>query len=95
MPDYIAPPLVTEPADLADQAFTYLEDQVDGWLPSPGNLETWVLESGSQLAAELMDVASAVPTSIFRYFGSTLLNLPALESVPATRSATRSWPARS
>jgi uncharacterized phage protein gp47/JayE len=88
MPDYIAPPLVTEPGDLADQAFSYLEDQVDGWLPSPGNLETWVLESGSQLAAELMDVASAVPTAIFRYFGSTILNLPALEAVPATGTTT-------
>jgi uncharacterized phage protein gp47/JayE len=92
MPDYIAPPLVTEPADLADLAFSYLEDQVDGWLPSPGNLETWVLESGSQLAAELMDVASAVPTAIFRYFGSTLLNLPALEAVPATGTTT--WTVR-
>lgn len=84
MPDYIAPPLVTEPADLADESFAYLEAQVDGWLPSPGNLDTWMVESIAQLAGELMDVASAVPASIFRYFGATLLNLPPAEAVSAT-----------
>jgi uncharacterized phage protein gp47/JayE len=92
MADYISPPLVTEPADLADEAFAYLEAQVDGWLPSPGNLETWLVESLAQLAGELMDVASAVPTSIFRYYGSSILNLPALEAVPA--STTTTWTVR-
>lgn len=83
MPDYIAPPLVTEPSDLADEAFAYLEDQVDGWLPSPGNLETWLVESISQLGAELADVASAVPTSIFRWYGESILGLPPQAGVPA------------
>ena len=92
MPEYISPPLVTEPADLADEAFAYLEAQVEGWLPAPGNLETWLIESLAQLAGELMDVASAVPTSIFRYYGATILNLPALEAVPATTTTT--WTVR-
>jgi hypothetical protein len=88
MAGYIAPPLVTEPADLADTAFEYLEGQVDGWLPSPGNLETWLIEAQAQLAGELMDVASAVPTSIFRYFGSSILGLPPLEATAATGATT-------
>lgn len=88
MPDYISPPLVTEPGDLADESFAYLEDQAEGWLPSPGNLETWLIESVSQLAGELMDVASAVPTAIFRYFGASVLGLPAQAAVPATGTST-------
>lgn len=75
MPDYVDPPIITAPTDLSDLAFQYLEDQIDGWLPSPGNLEVWLIEAIAQMAAELMDVASAVPTSIFRYFGSTILGL--------------------
>jgi uncharacterized phage protein gp47/JayE len=90
--DYISPPLVTEPSDLADEAFAYLEAQVDGWLPAPGNLETWLIESLSQLAGELMDVASAVPTSIFRYYGESVLQLPPQVGAPATGSTT--WTVR-
>jgi hypothetical protein len=88
MADYISPPLVTEPSDLAEESFAYLEDQVDGWLPAPGNLETWLIEAISQLAGELMDVASAVPTSIFRYLGESILGLPAHASTPATTETT-------
>lgn len=88
MADYISPPLVTEPSDLADESFAYLEDQVDGWLPSPGNLETWLIEAVSQLAGELMDVASAVPTSIFRYYGESILGLPPHGATPATGETT-------
>lgn len=76
MADYINPPLVTEPDDLASEAFDYLEANIAGWLPSPGNLETWQIEAISQLASELAYVASAVPVSIFRYFGESLLGLP-------------------
>lgn len=92
MPEYIEPPIVTEPDDLAAEAFDYLQDAIPGWLPAPGNLEVWLVESLSQLAGELMDVASAVPTSIFRYFGSTILGLPPHASQAA--SGTTTWTAR-
>lgn len=92
MPEYIDPPLVTEPDDLSQEAFEFLEDNIAGWLPAPGNLEVWLVESLAQLAGELMDVASAVPTSIFRYFGSTILGLPPYPPQSATGSTT--WTAR-
>lgn len=92
MPEYIDPPITTEPDDLAQEAFAYLEDAVPGWLPAPGNLETWVIEATSQLAGELMDVASAVPASIFRYFGATILGLPPYAAQSATGTTT--WTAR-
>lgn len=84
MPDYIAPPLTTEPDDLAAEAFAYLEDAMPGWSPAPGNLEVWLIESLAQLAGELADVESAVPTAIFRFFGDSLLNLPAHAAVAAS-----------
>src|SRR5262245_53095202 len=92
MPEYIDPPIVTEPDDLANEAFEYLEDAIPEWLPAPGNLETWLIEALSQLAGELMDVASAVPTSIFRYYGSSILGLPPEEAQSATGTTT--WTAR-
>jgi uncharacterized phage protein gp47/JayE len=81
--DYIDPPIVTEPDDLAADAFDYLEANIPGWLPSPGNLEVWQIEAVSQLASELAYVASAVPVSIFRYYGESLLGLPAHEATYA------------
>jgi uncharacterized phage protein gp47/JayE len=92
MAEYIEPPITTEPDDLAEDAFAYLEDAIPGWLPAPGNLETWLVEANAQLAGELMDVASAVPTSIFRYYGETVLGLPPNEAQSATGTTT--WTAR-
>jgi uncharacterized phage protein gp47/JayE len=92
MAEYIDPPITTEPDDLAEDAFAYLEDAIPGWLPAPGNLETWLVEANAQLAGELMDVASAVPTSIFRYYGETVLGLPPNEAQSATGTTT--WTAR-
>jgi hypothetical protein len=90
--EYITPPLTTEPDDLADEAFAYLEDRIPGWLPSEGNLETWLIEAMSQQAAELVDVASAVPTAIFIYYGSSVLNLP--PHLAASASAQTHWVVR-
>jgi hypothetical protein len=73
---YIDVPIETEPVDLAQDAFGYIEQQVPGWLPSPGNLEAWLIEAVAQLAGELRDLCQLVPDSIFEYFGSSVLALP-------------------
>jgi hypothetical protein len=88
MAEYIDPPITTEPDDLAEDAFAYLEAAIPEWLPAPGNLETWLVEAVAQLGGELMDVASAVPTSIFRYYGATVLGLPPNEAQSATGTTT-------
>lgn len=88
MAEYIDPPITTEPDDLADDAFAYLEDAIPTWLAAPGNLETWLIEANAQLAGELMDVASAVPTTIFRYYGESVLGLPPYEAQSATALTT-------
>ena len=86
---YIEIPLETDPVDVADEAFAYLEDQVAGWLPSPGNLEAWLVEALAQQAGELRTLAALVPEQIFAYYGTTVLGLPPYEAVPA--EATTTW----
>jgi uncharacterized phage protein gp47/JayE len=85
---YIPVPIDTDPTDLADEAFTYLEEQVDGWLPSPGNLEAWLIESLAQIAGELRELAALVPDSIFEFYGSSILGLPPYEATQATGTTT-------
>jgi hypothetical protein len=81
---YIPVPVETDPTDLAEEAFAYLEDKVEGWLPSPGNLEAWLIESLSQTASELRELAALVPDSIFEFYGSSILGLPPFEATQAT-----------
>lgn len=85
---YIPVPIEVEPSDIAEDAFAYLEEQVPGWLPSPGNLEAWLIEAIAQYAGELRDLAVLVPDAIFKYYGETVLGLPAYDAVAATGTTT-------
>jgi hypothetical protein len=81
---YIEIPIETEPVELADEAFSYIENEIAGWLPAEGNLESVLVESLAQIAAELRALAALVPDSIFAYYGSSILNLPPYPAVAAT-----------
>lgn len=81
---YITLPITTEPDALAQIAFDYLTTKFPGWAPSDGQLDTWLISALARQAAELTDVASDVPLSIFRYFGADLMNLPPLDAVAAS-----------
>jgi hypothetical protein len=80
---YIDVPIDSEPTDLAEEAFDYLQEQVPGWLPSPGNLEAWLIEALAQLAGELRALAVLVPDAIFQWFGQTVLGLAPFEATAA------------
>ena len=84
MPEYIAPPIETDPDILATDAFNFLMDAVPGWLPSEGNFEVWLIEALARMTAQLRDITSAVPTSIFRYFGKTLMGIEPVDASYAT-----------
>lgn len=91
MSNYIPVPIDTEPVDIAGEAFDYLAAQVDGWLPAPGDLDTWLIEALAQIAGELRTLTALVPDSIFEYFGSSILGLP---PYPAMRAvALTTWTA--
>lgn len=85
---YIPVPILAEPSDVAEDAFAYIEEQVPGWLPSPANLDAWLIEALAQFGSELRDLASLVPDAIFEYFGQSVLGLPAFVATAATGSTT-------
>lgn len=89
---YIDVPVDTDPVDLAEEAFAYIETNVPGWLPSPANLEAWVVESQAQIASELRTLIALVPESIFKFYGETVLGLPSRDAVAAEGSTT--WTSR-
>ena len=85
---YIPVEIDTEPTDLAEDAFAYIEEQVPGWLPSPGNLEAWLVEALAQLAGELRTLVELVPDAIFAYYGESVLGLPPYPATQATAETT-------
>lgn len=88
MARYITVPFDTDPETLIDEAVAYLQDKIDGWEPADGNLDYWIIQAISSEAAELMDVASAVPDAIYRVFGAELMNVPPIEETNASTFTT-------
>jgi len=83
MAEYIDLPIETDPQDVLNDFITYIQSLVPGWTPGAGNLDAWLANAIALAAAETRDVASAVPKSIFRYFGATLVNYPPIDAVSA------------
>lgn len=73
---YIEIPVVTDPTVMAQNAFTSLATSIPGWRPSEGNLEVLLIELFATMAAEAATVASDVPGTIFRNFGSLVGIIP-------------------
>lgn len=88
MTGYIDVPLETDPDALAASALDYLAAAIPGWTPYDGHLEVWQIEAVARMVAEARDVGSTVPTSIFRYFGTSLIGLPSIDDAAATVSST-------
>ena len=76
-------PIETDPLEIQDEAFDYIRLYWPEWEPSPGNLDTILLQSVSRMAADLRDIAANVPPYIFRRFGVEMLGIPAVEAAPA------------
>lgn len=88
MPGYIEPPLETDANELSADALDYLVDNLTGWVPQEGHLEVWLIEVLARMVAEARDVASRVPTSIFRYLGKSLVGLDPIDAAPAQVATT-------
>jgi hypothetical protein len=83
MTDYLDIPFESDPDALSQIAFDYITNVIPGWVPSEANLDVIVIRAMAHVAAEVQDIASAVPTTIFRYMGATLFNIPPIEAVAA------------
>lgn len=88
MAEYVSAPIETDEAALAEDALAELQDRVPGWEPHPAHPETLVIEATARMAAEVRDVASDVPDTIFRHFGASLAGLPPEDGAPATVGST-------
>jgi hypothetical protein len=86
--DYIVLPIDTDPIDVLDDAYSYMQNVIPGWTPSDGQLDAQILQSQASIASESRDVASAVSKSIFRWFGATVLNIQPIDATAASSSVT-------
>lgn len=85
---YIELPIETDANDLAADALDFLMAAMPSFVPQEGHLEVWLIEAFARMQAETRDVASRVSPSIFRYFGKSLLNIPAVEAAAASTKST-------
>ena len=88
MPEYITLPTVTDPDELAADALDRLAAAIPGFVPQEGHLEVALIEVLARQDAETRDVASLVPPAIFRYFGKSVLNVPAVDAAKSTAPST-------
>lgn len=90
MAGYIEVPIETDPDDLATEALTALMAAFpEGeWSPSDASLEVWYIQVLARMVAEARDVGSAVPTSIFRWYGRNLIRLDPIDAAPANVATT-------
>lgn len=72
---YEAPDVETDQDAIAQQVFTDLSGRVDGWQAHDGNLDTWLVESFSEVGAEIRSLAADVPASIFMTYGQLVLGI--------------------
>jgi hypothetical protein len=81
--EYLDIPFESDPDALAQVAIDYLQAVIPNWVPAEGNLDMMFIRSISHIAAEVQDISSAVPTTIFRYYGANVINIPPQEAVAA------------
>lgn len=84
MVDFIAPVLETDPDDISADALAYLEANIPDFSAADGHLEAWQIYALARIVAEAMDTGSAVPLTIFRYFGAYLVGIIPIDAVAAT-----------
>jgi hypothetical protein len=73
-----------DPETLADDAVARLQERWVGWEPNEADQEVVMIETLAPMAAEAAEVASDVPASVFREYGTKLVSEPYLEGIAAT-----------
>ncbi len=91
-PTYIVPPLDSNPDDLYQGFVTYMQTVIPGWEPYSGELDDWLGRAFSGIAAQLTEISTDVATSVYRYFGANIVNVPPIAAQPAVAITT--WTAQ-
>lgn len=85
---YYDPDVVIDSRELADMQFAYLETAFPGWVPAPGNLDTWMAECGARLGSEVGTLVITVGAEIWRAYGNDIIRLPSIDTTSARTSST-------
>lgn len=81
---YIQFPVIRSFDELVANALDALVLAFPTWLPVESNLEVQLVEVLARMQSETALVAANVPAGIFRYFGKSLLGIPAIDAASAT-----------
>jgi hypothetical protein len=73
---YISLPVTVDPYQLTADAFGFIANQIPGWVPPEGALETWIIYACARMVAQLAQTAAQVPDVIFEYLGGALMGVP-------------------
>jgi hypothetical protein len=87
-PTYIYPPLESDPGQLYDGFKAFMQANIPGWIPYSGQLDDWLARAFTGIQASLTEVASDVATSIYRYFGANIVNVPPFDATSAVGTIT-------
>lgn len=85
---YEDPDIQVDSEELADEQFAYIEENFDGWTPSSGQLDTWILECGARLGSEVGTLALIPPPAIWRTYGEKIVRFLPIDPTPATALST-------
>jgi uncharacterized phage protein gp47/JayE len=80
----IVTPISVDPEDLFQQFVDFMQANIPGWQPSDGSLDVWMAEGFAQIAEQATDVT----TSIFRWYGANVANVPPIDAVAASSTIT-------
>lgn len=85
---YIRVPIETSAEQLEQDTYDLIRTKAPNWEPSDGNLDVWIIQAITAIAAENRDLASDVMDVIFAYYGSTIMQIPTDNGSSASAATT-------
>lgn len=87
-PTYIYPPIDADQGQLYQGFVTFMQANIPGWVPYSGQLDDWLARAFAGIQASLTELTSDVATSIYRYFGANIVNVPPLDATSSVGTIT-------
>lgn len=83
MPDYIIEPIATDFEDIVQEGIDYIQTFFPDWEPGDAQLDYVILRFCALKVATTADMASRVMRAIYVYFGTSMINIQAVETIQA------------